>query len=553
MKGSIKVAEEESVLDLPNDIGRLLRAGLAQLNDAVVVASIRPDLHARAELRVRSPGAGHAPLWEEPSRKFPTTEVCYVNAAFERLTGWTAREVTGRPLSMLDGPGTSEDALRSLRAAALTQSTARAELLQYARDGREFWSDVSVTAVGDEAGALTHTITIFRDITERRRLEEQLLQAQKLDAIGRLAGGIAHDFNNVLTAISGFSELLLDDVAAGSHAHEELLQIRSASDRAVALTRQLLAFSRKQFLRPRHLDINTHIRDMEQLLRRVISAQVHIRTVLEEPLPAVYADPVQFEQVLLNLVINASEAMPAGGMLTIESRVMTLGAGFGPRSAGVAPARYVCLAVTDTGAGMDRHTREQIFEPFFTTKRAGTGLGLSTVNEIVTRAGGQIAVRSDVGVGTTFEVALPISGARIDEPAMLAHVDVTGGRETVLVVEDDPTVREVVRAMLQRRGYAVLLAGDGDEAARLVTAHDGRVHLLLTDVVLPMQSGAQVAQRVSLLCPGLRVLYMTGYAEDAIFPSLRPQTDGDMLTKPFADLTLARRVRAALDTAEALC
>jgi CheY-like chemotaxis protein len=205
------------------------------------------------------------------------------------------------------------------------------------------------------------------------------------------------------------------------------------------------------------------------------------------------------------------------------------------------------LSVSDTGAGMDRATRDQIFEPFFTTKTAGTGLGLSTVAEIVARAGGEIAVRSELGIGTTFEVSLPVSSTSVDEPTLLARVDVMGGRETVLVVEDDPTVRDVVRAMLQRRGYAVLLAGDGDEAARLVVQHDGRVHLLLTDVVLPKLGGAQVAARMATLCPGLKVLYMSGYAEDAIFPPLRPPPAESVLEKPFADLTLARRIRALLD------
>ncbi len=502
---------------------RLLRAGVARLNDAVVISEI--DTAA-------IPGA-------------PT--IRFVNAAFERLTGWRRGEIIGRPFVVLDGLSSSAELMQRVRLPASDDDPHRVELMQFARDGHEFWAEVDVTPIYDGAGRQTHWISIYRDITDRRRLEEQLFHSQKMDAVGRLAGGVAHDFNNILTAIGGFSELLLDELPVGTSAHEEVQQIKAASDRASALTRQLLAFSRKQIMRPRHLDVNALIQNMERLMRRVISANVNIRTNFEEPLPSVYADPMLFEQVLLNLVVNASEAMPNGGTLTVESSTTTLGANYAARHHGVKPGAYVCLIVTDTGAGMDRNTREQIFEPFFTTKSAGTGLGLSTVYGIVRQTGGHVWVYSELGVGTTFKVYLPVSGAQPDLPAPVARAEVLGGRETVMVVEDEPAVREVVRAMLTRRGYTVLLASDGDQALRVARSHNGRIDLLLTDVVLPRTNGRRVAELLSVERPGIKVLYMSGYTEDAMLNHGALDDGVVLVEKPFTDLTLAQRVRELLD------
>jgi len=502
---------------------RLLRAGVARLNDAVLISEIDT---------AESPGS---PI------------IRFVNAAFERLSGWHRAEIIGRPFALLDGLSSSAELMQRVRVPGSDADPNRVELMQSARDGREFWAEVDVTPIYDGAGRQTHWISIYRDITDRRRLEEQLFHSQKMDAVGRLAGGVAHDFNNILTAIGGFSELLLDDLPAGTTAHGEVQQIKAASDRAAALTRQLLAFSRKQIMRPRHLDVNALIHNMERLMRRVISANVHIRTKFEEPLPSVYADPMQFEQVLLNLVVNASEAMPDGGILTIESGTATLGADYAARHHGVKPGAYVCLIVTDTGAGMDRATREQIFEPFFTTKSAGTGLGLSTVYGIVRQTGGHVWVYSEIGVGTTFKVYLPVSGAQPDLPPLVARVDVLGGRETVLVVEDEPAVREVVRAMLARRGYTVLLASDGDQALRTARSHSGHIDLLLTDVVLPRTNGRRVAELLAVERPGIKVLYMSGYTEGAMLSYGALEEGVVLVEKPFSDLTLAQRIRELLD------
>ena len=502
---------------------RLLRAGVARLNDAVMITEIDATVSPR------------------------TPTIRFVNVAFERLTGWRREEILGLPFATLEGLSSSAELMQRVRMPSSDDNPNRVELMQCARDGREFWAEVDVTPIYDGAGRQTHWISIYRDITDRRGLEAQLFHSQKMDAVGRLAGGVAHDFNNVLTAIGGFSELLLDELEVGTNAYEEVQQIKAASDRAAALTRQLLAFSRKQIMRPRHIDVNALIQNMERLIRRVISANVSIRTKFEEPLPSVHADPMQFEQVLLNLVVNASEAMADGGILTIESSTATLGADYAARHHGVKPGAYVCLIVTDTGAGMDRGTREQIFEPFFTTKSGGTGLGLSTVYGIVRQTGGHVWVYSELAIGTTFKVYLPVSGAPADLPALVARVDVLGGRETVIVVEDEPAVRDVVRAMLERRGYTVLLASDGEQALRLARSHSGRIDLLLTDVVLPRTNGRRVAELLSMERPGIKVLYMSGYTEDAMLNHGALDEGVILVEKPFTDLTLAQRIRELLD------
>lgn len=502
----------------------LLRATLARLSDALLI------------LEPCSPIDG-------------VPRISWVNEACEAQTGWSRDEIVGRSLAFLQGPGTATDALRRLQQGMMSEAPVRVELLQRTRHGREFWADLELVPITDAAGRTAHWIAILRDISDRRLLEEQLLQSQKMEAVGRLAGGVAHDFNNLLTAITGFSELLLADLPPGSSQHGEVQQIKAAADRASALTRQLLAFSRKQIMRPLHLDVNTLIIEMERLMRRVISAHVVIRTAFEEPLPTVFADPVQLEQVLLNLVVNASDAMPAGGFLTIETGVVSLGDAYAVRHHGVTPGRYVCLIVADTGKGMDRATRERMFEPFFTTKPSGTGLGLSTVYGIVRQSGGHVWVYSEAGVGTTVKVYLPVSGVPADPMPDLFESIVADGTETVLVVEDEVAVREVARAMLQKRGYTVLVAADGEQARRVAERHPGPIHLLLTDVVLPRISGREVASRLMAARSDLRVLYMSGYTEDTVVFHGVLEEGVRLLEKPFTEAALASRVREALDGA----
>jgi len=389
-------------------------------------------------------------------------------------------------------------------------------------------------ALGSVASAVTVGIERKRAEQALRRSEEQLRQAQKMEAVGRLAGGIAHDFNNLLTVITSYGDLLLEDLAPDDSRRDDVDQIRKAAEGAAALTRQLLAFSRQQVLEPKVVDLRAILAGTEKLLRRLIGADVHLATSLAPDLGAVKADPGQLEQIIINLAVNARDAMPGGGRLTIEAANMVVEA---------RPGRYVMLAVSDTGIGMDEQTKARVFEPFFTTKESGkgTGLGLATVYGIVKQAGGFITVDSEPGRGTTFKVYLP----RVDEPvapaiARPAPAEPRRGTETVLVAEDAPSVRLVTRQVLERYGYTVLEAPTGDIALRLAAKHHGPIHLLLTDVVMPGLSGRQLAGQLSLLRSEMKVLYVSGYA-DTVEPGAA------YLQKPFAPEALARRVRDVLD------
>ncbi len=501
----------------------LLRAAVACINDLLVITSA-------------TPGPDGVP------------PIVFVNEAFERHTGWHRDDVIGQPSTILDGPGTDPALIARVHEFLRRGESVRAELMHYTREGREYWVEMVIVPVYDAAGVHTHWVAVHRDISERKGLEEQLFQAQKMEAVGRLAGGVAHDFNNVLTAISGFSELLLEELPAGGGPHEEVQQIRAAAARATALTRQLLAFSRKQIRRPRLGYVGARVRDLERLLERTVTEEVTIRMTVAAFTSPVVADPVQLEQVLLNLAVNASEAMPNGGMLTIEVSDVALGQSYAHRHHGVQPGDGVCLTVTDTGVGMDRATRERIWEPFFTTKSGGTGLGLSTVYGIVRQSGGYVWVYSEQGIGTTFKIYLPVATHDVPEPVPdTTEVGALGGTETVLVVEDEALVRDVTRAMLVRRGYTVLLANDGDHAVRVAADHFGVIDLLLTDVVMPRANGRRVAERLRMMRPELRVLYMSGYTEDAIVHHGVLEPGIVLLEKPFTDQDLARTGRAVLD------
>jgi nitrogen-specific signal transduction histidine kinase/CheY-like chemotaxis protein len=391
-------------------------------------------------------------------------------------------------------------------------------------------------------------VAFAHDITEHKRLEQQLQHAQRMEAVGRLAGGVAHDFNNILTAVRGHSEILLTVLEEDSPHRRHADQIHRAALRAAALTSQLLAFSRKQVLQPRTLDLNSVVANLTVMLRRLIGEHVELRTRLAERLGSVRADAGQIEQVVVNLVINARDAMPSGGVLSIRTENVEVDPSEAARM-GVPMGRWVVLAVSDTGVGMDAATRARIFEPFFTTKEAGkgTGLGLSTAYGIVTQSGGQIAVESEVGKGTTFRVYLP----RIDAPSTasgrfaLERNDAPKGTETVLLVEDDGDVREFVQDVLRSHGYQVLSAIDGTQALSLIEQHPGPIDLLVTDVIMPRMMGSEVAARVAALRPSIKVLYISGYPGDAIVKQGVPEHM--FVQKPFSVSALARRVRELLD------
>ena len=393
-------------------------------------------------------------------------------------------------------------------------------------------------------------LAAMRDITERRNLENQLRQAQKMEAVGRLAGGLAHDFNNVLTAVFGYVDLLSEELAPGSHAREDVEEIRRAAERAAALTRQLLAFSRQQVLDPIVLSVNDLIRNLDKMLRRLIGEDVDLRLNLAPDVGNVRADPGQVEQVIANLVVNARDAMPEGGKLLIETVNADLTEQYADMHRPVIAGAYVMIAVSDTGVGMDEATKARIFEPFFTTKEKGrgTGLGLSTVYGIVKQSGGYIWAYSEVGRGTTFKIYLP----RVDAPAVQVaaprEAGTLAGSETVLLAEDDPMLRPLAKTLLQKLGYTVLEAENPDQAVALAAAHPAPIHLLVADVVMPGASGRDLARRLAASRPDMKVLYVSGYTDDAIVHHGMLEPGLNFLQKPFTPAALARKVRDVLDS-----
>jgi len=417
-------------------------------------------------------------------------------------------------------------------------------------DGRVMHLLAYAAPLFDEGGRARGAVGAFLDVTARRRAEEESLHAQKLQAIGQLAGGVAHDFNNILTAISSYTEFLLADLARGTPRRDDVVGIQEAAARAAALTQQLLAFGRKQVLQPSLIDLRELLDDTGRMLRRIIGEHINLSVVAGPILSAVLADRGQLSQVIVNLAVNARDAMPEGGRLTIEARDAPLSAEYADGHIAVTPGPYIMIAVSDTGQGMSPAVKARMFEPFFTTKPRGkgTGLGLSTVFGIVKQSGGHIFVYSEVGHGTTIKVYLP----RATEAAGLdggvrARPVVTRGSETVLVVEDDEPVRKLARRALEAAGYTVLPAASPLEALEIAARHTGPLDLLLTDVMMPDLTGRQLADRLTVSRPGLAVLFMSGYAEDAIVHHGRLDPDTAFLQKPFAPEALAQKVRIVLD------
>jgi two-component system cell cycle sensor histidine kinase/response regulator CckA len=389
---------------------------------------------------------------------------------------------------------------------------------------------------------------IAEDVTERRVLEDQFRQAQKMEAVGRLAGGIAHDFNNLLMVISGYTEVALGQMDAGHPLRAKAQAIQQASDRATMLTRQLLAFSRKQMLELKVVEVNAIVRDMERLLRPLIGEQVELTTKLATDAGRTRADAGQLEQVLMNLVVNSKDAMPQGGRIVIETKNVALDESHRGEQTFIRPGSYVMLSVSDNGLGMDKETQSRIFEPFFTTKEKGkgTGLGLSTVYGIVKQSGGYILVQSEVGRGTTFDIYLLRVQEEVEQHgAPPAARTADGGSETVLLVEDEESVRQLVRETLEAKGYRVLEAENGQEGLETVAAHSGTIDLLITDVVMPEMGGHELAERLLKVRPGIKVIYLSGYTEEAL---VEGKIDGGkaFLQKPFTLQTLSRKVREVL-------
>jgi PAS domain S-box-containing protein len=473
------------------------------------------------------------------------------NPAFQKMLGYTSpAELTGRHLGALH-----------------TDTQQWFELADYLRSGMPFngltseWkrndgTNIAIRVSGrsvPDGGDGTVFELFAEDTSERRVLEQQLRQSQKMEAVGRLAGGIAHDFNNLLMVISGYSEFLLERLGPEPALRSPAQEIASAAERASSLTRQLLAFSRKQMLAPRILDLNAIVTENLKMLTRMIGEDIDLVMVPHANLGAVRADAGQVEQVIMNLAVNARDAMPSGGKLTIETSNITMDEEYARFHAPLRPGDYVMLAISDTGAGMDSETQSHIFEPFFTTKGPkGTGLGLSTVYGIIKQSGGYIWVYSELGKGTTFKVYLPrvpYPGERL-APAVTAAVEThkpEPGTETILLVEDEANLRYLARQFLEKQGYRVIEAADGAVAMQIVVAHEGVIHLLLTDVIMPGMNGRELAQRVSEIRPNVKVLYMSGYTENVIGHNGTLDAGVRLLQKPFNLRDLKNKVREVLD------
>jgi PAS domain S-box-containing protein len=477
----------------------------------------------------------------------PAGQVLEVNPRTEELLSASRTEIIGRPLS--DFVPAAECASPRQWFQKLLVGAVWADDVQLLRANRDTVA-VDLSASMAEVGTDQVILVMIHDISDRKRLEEQLRQAQKMEAIGVLAGGVAHDFNNLLTIISGYSEMVAAALPSGDPNRLLVQEIYKAGERAALLTRQLLAFSRKQVIEPRVLDVNTVIAGTEKMLRRLIGEDIALATALTPNLRQVRADPGQLEQILLNLAVNSRDAMPLGGSLTIETANVELDATYTDLHAEVQPGRYVLLAISDTGCGMTEEVQRRIFEPFFTTKGAGkgTGLGLATVYGIIKQCGGHIWVYSEVGQGTTFKIYLPtVRDPGRSGPSREILPVLPTGTETILLVEDEEAVRGVTLFALQSSGYTVLEARTSGEAIRVCTDHAGPIHLLITDVVMPGMSGRRVAQAAMSLKPGIKVLYVSGYTDDAVVRHGILQAETAFLQKPFTTAALAVKVRDVLD------
>jgi PAS domain S-box-containing protein len=475
--------------------------------------------------------------------------IVWGNPAFMALTGYSAEEVIGRNLRLLKSGLQDPSFYADLWNTITSGRSWHGELVNKRKDGSLYTEEESITPVRDARGEASHFIAIKRDITGRKNLEAQLRQSQKMEAIGSLAGGIAHDFNNMLTVILGYSGLALAAMAADDPQRDNLNQVKEAGQRAATLTRQLLAFSRKQVLQSRVLDLNAVVANMDKMLQRLIGENIALVTALTPGLGHVKADAGQLEQVIMNLAVNARDAMPQGGKLTIETTNVELDDAFARAHIGSRLGPSVMLAVSDTGCGMDAATQARIFEPFFTTKEKGkgTGLGLATVYGIVKQSGGSIWVYSEVGVGTTVTVHLPCVEEALDAVGpSLSPADDLRGSEIVLLAEDEAGVRALACAVLRARGYQVLEAPSGEDAVQLSSAHDGVIHLLVTDMVMTGMSGRELAERLRTARPEMKVLIMSGYTDQAIARNGFLEGGTVFLQKPFTPLVLLQKVREVL-------
>ena len=484
--------------------------------------------------------------------------VTAANAAAYRMADARAADLVGQPLRHLLAGEEAAIGLEHFRAAR--EGATRQFVIQVdGPDGSPRWLECTCKGVLDE-GKIVGVLFVGRDVTRAKedeaallRSEEQLIQAQKMEAVGQLAGGLAHDFNNIISVITGYCEFLRKDLGPDDPKTADVKEIQTAAESAASLTRQLLAFSRKQVLQPKIVNVNDRVTQLEQMLRRLLGARIEIRTKLDPDLHLVKADPGQLDQVVMNLAVNARDAMPDGGVLTLETENVVLDDEHSRTHAGVRSGPHVALCIRDTGMGMDAETRAKIFEPFFSTKAPGlgTGLGLSMVYGIVRQSGGHIWVYSEPAMGTVFKIYFPATEESSLPPAEpVIAVEEMHGTETVLVVDDSDALRPVVMRILRYYGYSVLEARSGEEAARIAEDASVPVHLLLTDIMMPGMSGPALARQLVRWHPTLRVLFMSGYAENAMVHEGLQQLNAGFIEKPFSPETLAREVRRALDAVQ---
>ncbi len=470
-----------------------------------------------------------------------------VNPGFEKISGYREEELLGKPALSLVVPEFVEHVRKNAIRMLIGETSQPYEYQTITKGGEVKWIMETITRtqyLGKRA-----TLGYFMDITGLKKLETQLFQAQKMEAVARLAGGVAHDFNNLLMAVMCLGDMIKEELPSDNRLHQYGDGITKSARQAISLTRQLLAFSRKQVLHPEVINLNKIVTDMEKLLGQFIGEDINLATVLGPNLGMVKADPGQIEQVIMNLVVNARDAMPNGGKLLIETSNKEVDETLAARYGDIVPGRYVSLSVSDSGVGMDKETLTHIFEPFFTTKEAdkGTGLGLATVYGIVRQSGGQVWVYSEPGLGTTFSILLPqVKRTLVTPKAEEAPTELMGGHETILVVEDENILRALICSSLQGYGYQVLEARDGAEALELAGQHEGLIHLMLTDVVMPQMRGTELAEKMAALRPNTKVLYMSGYVEDAARMQEMLAAGGAFLQKPFGTKTLLDKVRLVL-------
>ncbi len=516
---------------------------------STIARNITERKRAEEALRLRSAALNAAANTIVITDRNGTIE--WVNPAFTALTGYRAEEAIGKNPRELSKSGLHDQLFfRNLWNTILAGHVWHGEMTNRRKDGSLYSVEQSITSVKDAHGELTHFVAIGRDLTEQKRLEAEFLQAQKMEVVGRLASGIAHDFNNLLTVINCTTELVLADLKEGDMLRTDLHAIGQAGARAASLTRQLLAFSRKQVMKPDVLNLSSLVADLRDMLQRLIGENIALVVVPAKDGGRVIADHGQIEQVVMNLAVNARDAMPNGGTLTIETRDVALDEAYAADHQSVRPGPHVMLAISDTGDGMDEATRVQVFEPFFTTKGQGkgTGLGLSMVYGIVKQSGGSIGVSSVLGKGTTFTIYLPRGEAvaHKDQPASI--VTSVHGTETILIVEDEEAVCRLASRILHGAGYTVLTASNGGEALALLERHDRPVHLMLTDMVMPGMSGRNLATQLKDIHPRTKVLYTSGYTDDAILHHALFSKATHFIGKPYTTAELTRKVREVLDS-----